>query len=148
MEIIQLSGYTEEEKLNIASDFLLPKQLEANGFKPDEITLNEKAILDIIRRYTREAGVAAWSGPLPICRKVARERLKNKEPRKKYRITPQAVERYLGVPKYRFGLAEAHGANSSAGRASALQAGGHRFKALYRPPPLFFEIYRGRSSVG
>lgn len=109
MEIIQLSGYTEEEKLNIASEFLLPKQLEANGFKPDEITLNEKAILDVIRRYTREAGVRSLERTIAsICRKVARERLKNKEPRKKYRITPQAVERYLGVPKHRFGLAEAH----------------------------------------
>ena len=107
MEIIQLNGYTEEEKLNIASEFLLPKQLEANGFKPDEIALNEKAILDIIRRYTREAGVRSLERTIAsICRKVARERLKNKEPRKKYRISPQAVERYLGVPKYRFGLAE------------------------------------------
>ncbi len=107
MEIIQLNGYTEEEKLNIASEFLLPKQLEANGFKPDEIALNEKAILDVIRRYTREAGVRSLERTIAsICRKVARERLKNKEPRKKYRISPQAVERYLGVPKYRFGLAE------------------------------------------
>jgi ATP-dependent Lon protease len=107
MEIIQLNGYTEEEKLNIASEFLLPKQLEANGFKPDEIALNEKAILDIIRRYTREAGVRSLERTIAsICRKVARERLKNKEPRKKYRISPQAVERYLGVPKHRFGLAE------------------------------------------
>lgn len=107
MEIISLNGYTEEEKLNIASEFLLPKQLEANGFKPDEIVINEKAILEIIRRYTREAGVRNLERTLAsICRKVARERLKNKEPKKKYRISPQAVERLLGVAKYRFGLAE------------------------------------------
>jgi ATP-dependent Lon protease len=107
MEIISLNGYTEEEKLNIASEFLLPKQLEANGFKPNEITINEKAILEIIRRYTREAGVRNLERTLAsICRKVARERLKNKEPKKKYRITPQAIERLLGVAKYRFGLAE------------------------------------------
>lgn len=107
MEIISLNGYTEEEKLNIASEFLLPKQLEANGFKPDEIVINEKAILEIIRRYTREAGVRNLERTLAsICRKVARERLKNKEPRKKYRISPQAVERLLGVAKYRYGLAE------------------------------------------
>ncbi len=109
MEIIQLNGYTEEEKLNIATDFLLPKQLEANGFKKDEIAINEKAILDIIRRYTREAGVRSLERTIAsVCRKVARERLKNKEPRKKYRISPQSIERYLGVPKYRFGLAEEH----------------------------------------
>ena len=84
-----------------------PNSLEANGFKPEEIALNEKAILDIIRRYTREAGVRSLERTIAsICRKVARERLKNKEPRKKYRISPQAVERYLGVAKYRFGLAE------------------------------------------
>ncbi len=109
MEIIQLSGYTEEEKLHIGADFLLPKQLEANGFKADEIALNDKAILEIIRRYTREAGVRSLERTIAsICRKVARERLKNKEPRKKYRISSQAVERFLGVPKYRFGLAEEH----------------------------------------
>jgi ATP-dependent Lon protease len=109
MEIIQLSGYTEEEKLHIGLDFLLPKQLEANGFKADEITVNDKAILEIIRRYTREAGVRSLERTIAsICRKVARERLKNKEPKKKYRVSPQAVERYLGVPKYRYGLAEEH----------------------------------------
>ncbi|MBM9536464.1 endopeptidase La [Desulfobulbus alkaliphilus] len=109
MEIIHLNGYTEEEKQHIATGFLLPKQLEANGFKPDEITINDKAILEIIRKYTREAGVRGLERALAgICRKVARERLKNKEPRKKFRISPQAVERYLGVAKYRFGSAEEH----------------------------------------
>ncbi len=109
MEIIQLTGYTEEEKLHIGLDFLLPKQLEANGYQPDEIALNDKALLEIIRKYTREAGVRSLERTIAsICRKVARERLKNKEPKKKYRISPQAVERYLGVPKYRYGLAEAH----------------------------------------
>ncbi|QQG66185.1 endopeptidase La [Desulfobulbus oligotrophicus] len=109
MEIIQLNGYTEEEKLNIASEFLLPKQLEANGFKPGEISLNEKALLDIIRCYTREAGVRSLERTIAsVCRKVARERLQSRQPRKKYRITSQAVEKYLGVPKFRYGLAEEH----------------------------------------
>jgi len=108
MEIIQLTGYTEEEKLHIGLDFLLPKQLDANGFRPDEIVINDKAILEIVRRYTREAGVRGLERTIAgVCRKVARERLKNKEPKKKYRISPQAVEKYLGVPKYRYGLAEA-----------------------------------------
>ncbi len=109
MEIIPLSGYTEEDKLSIATDFLLPKQLEANGFKANEIAINDKAILEIIRCYTREAGVRSLERTIAsVCRKVARERLKNKEPKKKYRISPQSVERYLGVAKYRFGLAEEH----------------------------------------
>ncbi len=107
MEIIELSGYTEEEKMKIATGFLLPKQLEANGFKSDEISLNDHALLDVIRRYTREAGVRSLERTLAgICRKIARERLKKKEPGKKFRITKQAVGKYLGVPKYRYGLAE------------------------------------------
>ena len=107
MEIIQLNGYTEEEKLHIATGFLLLKQLEANGFKSGEITIGEPAILEIIRRYTREAGVRSLERTIAsVCRKVARDRLKNDEPRKKYRVSPEDIEGYLGVPKYRFGLAE------------------------------------------
>ena len=107
MEIIQLNGYTEEEKLHIATGFLLQKQLEANGFKSGEITIGEPAILEIIRRYTREAGVRSLERTIAsVCRKVARDRLKNHEPRKKYRVLPEDIEGYLGVPKYRFGLAE------------------------------------------
>ena len=107
MEIIQLNGYTEEEKLHIATGFLLLKQLEANGFKSGEITLGEPAILEIIRRYTREAGVRSLERTIAsVCRKVARDRLKNHEPRKKYRVSPEDIEGYLGVTKYRFGLAE------------------------------------------
>ena len=107
MEIIQLNGYTEEEKLHIATGFLLLKQLEANGFKPGEIAIGEPAILEIIRRYTREAGVRSLERTIAsVCRKVARDRLKNHEPRKKYRVLPEDIEGYLGVPKYRFGLAE------------------------------------------
>ena len=107
MEIIQLNGYTEEEKLHIATGFLLLKQLEANGFKSGEITIGEPAILEIIRRYTREAGVRSLERTIAsVCRKVARDRLKNHEPRKKYRVLPEDIEGYLGVPKYRFGLAE------------------------------------------
>ena len=107
MEIIQLNGYTEEEKLHIATGFLLLKQLEANGFKPGEIAIGEPAILEIIRRYTREAGVRSLERTIAsVCRKVARDRLKNHEPRKKYRVSLEDIEGYLGVPKYRFGLAE------------------------------------------
>jgi len=107
MEIIQLSGYTEEEKLNIATGFLIPKQLEANGFEEGAISFSDGAILEIIRRYTREAGVRNLERTIAsVCRKVARDRLKRKEPDRKYRISRQSVAKFLGVPKFRYGLAE------------------------------------------
>ena len=107
MEIIRLSGYTEEEKLKIAEDFLLPKQLEANGFKIDDIRFSEPAIMEVIRRYTREAGVRNLERTIAaVCRKVARERLKKNDLQKKYRLSRQSVAKYLGVPRYRYGLAE------------------------------------------
>jgi len=107
MEIIQLSGYTEEEKLNIASGFLIPKQLEANGFEEGAISFSDGAILEIIRRYTREAGVRNLERTIAsVCRKVARDRLKRKEPERKYRISRQSVGKFLGVPRFRYGLAE------------------------------------------
>lgn len=109
MEIIQLSGYTEEEKQNIASGFLIPKQLEANGFEKGSIRFSGGAILEIVRRYTREAGVRNLERTIAaVCRKVARDRLKRKEPGRQYRISRQSIEKYLGVPKFRFGLAEEH----------------------------------------
>lgn len=107
MEIIQISGYTEEEKLKIAEGYLIPKQLEANGFKKGDIQLTDGAILEIIRRYTREAGVRNLERSIAsLCRKVARDRLKKDLKNKKYRINSQAVLSYLGTPKYRYGLAE------------------------------------------
>ena len=107
MEIIKLDGYTEEDKLRIADGFLIPKQLEANGFKPDDIIFNEKSIQEIVRRYTREAGVRNLERNIAsICRKVARERLKRKNPDKKYRITAKTIHKHLGIPRYRYGLAE------------------------------------------
>lgn len=107
MEIIQLSGYTEEEKQNIASGFLIPKQLEANGFKEKDIQFSNGSILEIVRRYTKEAGVRNLERTIAsVCRKVARDRLKRKDPKKQYRISRQSIGKYLGVPKFRFGLAE------------------------------------------
>lgn len=106
MEIIKLNGYTEEDKVRIAQGFLVPKQLEANGFQPDDIVMTEGAMREIIRRYTREAGVRSLERSIAaICRKVARERLQKKAT-KRFRITPASIAIYLGVPKYRFGLAE------------------------------------------
>ncbi len=73
MEIIRLSGYTEDEKLNIAHRYLMPKQLKNNGLKPEEISISESAIRDIVRYYTREAGVRALEREISkICRKVVK----------------------------------------------------------------------------
>lgn len=107
MEVIKLSGYTEEDKLEIAKGFLVPKQLIENGFKPGDITFTEKSVLEIVRCYTREAGVRGLERTVAsICRKVARNRLKKGNAKKRYRVTPQSVRKYLGPPKHRFGLAE------------------------------------------
>jgi ATP-dependent Lon protease len=107
MEIIPINGYTEEDKQHIASDFLIPKQLDATGFKADDIQFSRAAILEVIRKYTREAGVRNLERTLSaVCRKVARDRLAKKDRDRRYRISTQSVGKYLGVPKFRFGLAE------------------------------------------
>ncbi|PHR29406.1 MAG: endopeptidase La [Desulfotalea sp.] len=107
MEIIQISGYTEDEKLKIAEGYLIPKQLKENGFKDDDIQMTDGAILEVIRRYTREAGVRNLERIVAsLCRKIARERLKKNLKDKKYRIGMQSILKYLGTPKFRYGLAE------------------------------------------
>ncbi|MDD3815811.1 MAG: endopeptidase La [Desulfocapsaceae bacterium] len=107
MEIIRLNGYTEGEKQKIAEGYLIPKQLEANGFKPGDVRISDGGILELIRRYTREAGVRSLERNLAsLCRKIARDRLKKKKKDKQYRLTAQSVVKYLGTPIYRFGLAE------------------------------------------
>ena len=107
MEVITLNGYTEEDKLKIAQGFLIPKQLLENGFKKGDITINDGAILELVRCYTREAGVRNLERSIAsICRKIARDRLKRKEKDKKYRVSAASVSKYLGVAKFRFGLAE------------------------------------------
>ena len=107
MEVIQISGYTEEEKLKIADGFLIPKQLKENGFKDDDIQMTDGAILEVIRRYTREAGVRNLERIVAsLCRKIARERLKNNQKDKKFRIGMQSIVKYLGTPRFRYGLAE------------------------------------------
>jgi ATP-dependent Lon protease len=107
MEIIQLPGYIESEKLEIARHFLVPKVREANGLAPDQIEFADAAVLELIRHYTREAGVRSLEREIAsICRKVAREVVKEGAEFRKARITPAAVKKYLGVPRYRFGKAE------------------------------------------
>jgi len=107
MEIIELPGYTEEEKLEIAKRHLLPRQLESHGLKPEMVQLSDKIILEIIRRYTREAGVRNLERELAtICRKVAKDVAKNPKEFKPIKVTISKLESFLGIPKYRYGVAE------------------------------------------
>jgi ATP-dependent Lon protease len=107
MEIIRLNGYTEEEKQKIADGYLIPKQLKVNGFKADDITLTAGGTLEIVRRYTKEAGVRNLERTVAsVFRKIARDRLKTNQKSKKYKVTAKSVLKFLGTPKYRYGLAE------------------------------------------
>lgn len=109
MEVIRLAGYTEDEKSNIALRYLIPKQLEQAGLNPDEINVTEGAVLEIIRHYTREAGVRNVERDIAkICRKVVKEIYFREKKGKKKRavITAKNIEKYLGVKKFRYGLAE------------------------------------------
>jgi ATP-dependent Lon protease len=106
MEVIRLSGYTEDEKVNIAIRYLVPKQRKNNGLKESEITIAEDTIRDIVRYYTREAGVRSLEREISkVFRKVAKQLLLEKD-RKKVVVEPKDMDEYLGVRKFRYGVAE------------------------------------------
>ncbi len=106
MEIIRIPGYTEEEKLNIATRYLLPKQLEQHGLKSEELNLSESAITDIIRYYTREAGVRNLEREIAkISRKVVKELSLDKKLTRRM-VSTRNLDKYLGVQKFRYGRAE------------------------------------------
>ena len=105
MEVIKLSGYTEDEKLHIAEEHLIPKQLKENGLKKSELIIPSNVVINILRYYTREAGVRSLERAISkICRKVVRKLVDSQL--KKITILPDDLEDYLGVPRYRFGKAE------------------------------------------
>jgi len=106
MEVIRIPGYTEDEKLNIATRYLIPKQMKENGLREEELTITKSAVLDVIQHYTRESGVRNLEREISkICRKVVKSLLL--KPRDKaIRITPKSLEKYLGVRRYRYGKAE------------------------------------------
>jgi ATP-dependent Lon protease len=106
MEIIHVSSYTEDEKVNIATRYLIPKALKNNGLNPEEISISESAIRDILRYYTREAGVRGLERELSkICRKVVRALLlKGREA--KVMVNSRVLDKYLGVRRYSYGIAE------------------------------------------
>ncbi|MFO1371015.1 MAG: endopeptidase La [Candidatus Competibacteraceae bacterium] len=106
MEVIRIPGYTEDEKLNIALRYLVPKQITNNGLKKDELVVAEEAIRDIIRFYTREAGVRNLEREIAkICRKVVKE-ITLHPVEEKTLVTAEMLEKYLGVRRFRYGLAE------------------------------------------
>ncbi|MCU7881907.1 MAG: endopeptidase La [Candidatus Thiodiazotropha sp. (ex Lucinoma aequizonata)] len=108
MEVIRLSGYTEDEKVNIAERYLVRKQIVNNGLKPNELSIREAAIRDMVRYYTREAGVRNLEREIAkVCRKVVKEILL-KKPKGKITITPKHLDDYLGVQRFRYGRADEH----------------------------------------
>ena len=106
MEVIRIPGYTEDEKLNIALRYLVPKQMKENGLKDEELNITRGAVLDIIQHYTREAGVRNLEREISkICRKVVKSLLL--KPRDSMvKVTPKSMEKYLGVRRFRYGKAE------------------------------------------
>jgi ATP-dependent Lon protease len=105
MEVIELSSYTEEDKMPIAMNYLIPKQIKEHGLKKKNISFSENAVRKIIREYTREAGVRNLERQIAsICRKVAREVVKNKD--LSVKIDEESIKKYLGREKFRYGRAE------------------------------------------
>jgi ATP-dependent Lon protease len=117
MEVIRLSGYTEDEKVNICQRHLLPKVMKNHGLKPEELTVSESALRDMIRFYTREAGVRSLEREISkICRKVVKELVRAGET-KKITVTARNLDKYLGVRRYTFGMAEK---NNQVGQVNGL----------------------------
>jgi ATP-dependent Lon protease len=106
MEVIRLSGYTEDEKVSIALKYLLPKQMKNNGLRDGELSVNEPALRDIVRYYTREAGVRSVEREISkICRKAVKQ-IMTEGKQKKISVTPRNLDKYLGVRRFTFGMAE------------------------------------------
>ncbi|MEX2241820.1 MAG: endopeptidase La [Burkholderiales bacterium] len=111
MEVIRLSGYTDDEKVNIAMRYLLPRQTKNNGLKEGELAVSEPAVRDIVRYYTREAGVRSLEREISkICRKAVKQLLTDKKlaegKTRRISVTPKNLDKFLGVRKYSFGMAE------------------------------------------
>ncbi len=105
MEIIRLEGYTEEEKVHIAERYLIPKQLETHGLQDRQVSFSDAALREIIRRYTREAGVRSLEREIAtICRKVAREVVKANQADKVFKVGGPQIKKFLGVPRFSFGV--------------------------------------------
>ena len=107
MEVIRLSGYTEDEKVNIALRHLLRKLMKNHGLKPEELSVSESALRDMVRFYTREAGVRSLEREISkICRKVVKELVSAGDKNRKVTVSARNLDKYLGVRRYSFGMAE------------------------------------------
>ncbi len=128
MEIIRIPGYTEDEKLNIAMKYLIPKQMKEAGLKDEELKITDSAIREIIRYYTREAGVRSLEREIAkICRKVVKD-LMTENNQKTIEVTKVEIEKYLGVQQFHYGIADA---NDQVGQVTGLawtEVGGELLK--------------------
>src|SRR6185295_4164943 len=111
MEVIRLSGYTEDEKVNIAMQYLLPKSMTNTGLKDGEVSVTEPAVRDMVRYYTREAGVRSLEREISkVCRKAVKQLLTEKQANegkpKRITVTPRNLDKFLGGRRYSFGMAE------------------------------------------
>src|SRR6202023_954563 len=107
MEVIRLPGYTEDEKMNIARRYLVPKQMKNNGLRDDALKVSDAALMEIVRCYTREAGVRNLEREVAkISRKAVKQMLMHKKEQKSVAITPRNLDKFLGVRRFRYGKAE------------------------------------------
>jgi ATP-dependent Lon protease len=107
MEIIRIPGYTEDEKVNIAERYLLPKQMEQNGVKAKELEVSEETMRSVVRHYTKEAGVRGLEREMAkLCRKIVKQNVMAKDQVIESNIKPDMLEDLLGVEKYQYGLAD------------------------------------------
>ena len=135
MEVIRIPGYTEDEKLHIAKNYLLPKQMEQNGLKKDEIQISDQVLVDIVRYYTRESGVRNMERELAkICRKAVKKLALGKK-RSKVVVSARNLESFLGVRQFRYGLAEESNAIGQVTGLAWTQVGGEllQIEAMLMP---------------
>jgi ATP-dependent Lon protease len=124
MEVIRIPGYTEDEKLHIASNYLLPKQMEQNGLQKEELQISDQVLVDIVRYYTRESGVRNMERELAkICRKAVKKLALDKQ-LKKVTVTARNLQSFLGVRQFRYGLAEENNAIGQVTGLAWTQVGG------------------------
>ncbi|MCX6113272.1 MAG: endopeptidase La [Proteobacteria bacterium] len=109
MEVIELNSYTEEEKLNIAKKYLVPKQIAANGIREDQVKFSSQTLLFVIRRYTKESGVRTLEREIgTLIRKSAREMLESKGKKQQIILTEKLIEKFLEAPRYKYGVIEGY----------------------------------------